>query len=65
MGSLVNDTFPNLKLVALFVVNKYVKQVVLIIIADLPPFRKRMWIGILFILQKMWEGTFFAQEGRG
>ena len=63
-GSLLNATFSDLK-VNIFIItsficsNKYVKQLVLI---NLPQITKGMGIGVLFILQKMGEGTFFPQK---
>ena len=70
-GSLVNETFLNLKFNVFIITgsifgSKYVKQVVLINHSwILPFFTKGMWIGVLFILQKMGKDTFCSKEGRG
>ena len=66
--SFVNDTFSNLKLYVFIITgficsNKYVKQVVLINHSWISP-TLQMRTGVLFILQKIEEGTFSPKKGK-
>ena len=66
--SFLNDTFSNLKLYVFIITgficsNKYVKQVVLINHSWISP-TLQMRTGVLFILQKIEEGTFSQKKGK-